>query len=284
MADALTTITNLIQSPPGQLVAGGVLAGIVWKFFGRVESVLTDQTKLEIAVWLVGVTTSERWRSVMTVYVNAVCGSSIFSVRSILVTLATGVVAFCVPAGSLVSSLSKTTNRLLPAWSSNSAWCVGFLFLVCISLSWIVLALIDYEARRVRIGLQEVAKIVGGTVVFNFGLLFLLFIIEADSIGLAGNVNRDSAGYYYLTLFRRSVRYFPALPVLTAALICTSWLWLYAGSGFLLKVARRFDFGFDWFNRKFDIEKKPLQSIGLVAGALVAVVYWTWAIVTRLAG
>ena len=33
------------------------------------------------------------------------------------------------------------------------------------------------------------------------------------------------------------------------------WLWLYAGSGFLLKAARRFDLGFDWFNRKFDIEK-----------------------------
>ena len=32
-----------------------MLAGIVWKFFERVESVLTDQTKLEIAVWLLGV-------------------------------------------------------------------------------------------------------------------------------------------------------------------------------------------------------------------------------------
>jgi hypothetical protein len=37
MADALTTITKL---------------GIVWKFFERVESVLTDQTKLKIARWL----------------------------------------------------------------------------------------------------------------------------------------------------------------------------------------------------------------------------------------
>jgi len=55
MADALTTITKLINSPPGQLAAGGVLAGIVWKFFERVEAVLTDQTKLEIAVWLLGV-------------------------------------------------------------------------------------------------------------------------------------------------------------------------------------------------------------------------------------
>src|ERR1700693_1618744 len=53
--DVVGTITNLINSPPGQLVAGGVLAGIVWKFFERVEAVLNDHTKLEIAVWLLGV-------------------------------------------------------------------------------------------------------------------------------------------------------------------------------------------------------------------------------------
>ena len=52
VSDALTTITKLINSPPGQLAAGGVLAGIVWKFFERVEAVLTDQTKLEISRWL----------------------------------------------------------------------------------------------------------------------------------------------------------------------------------------------------------------------------------------
>jgi hypothetical protein len=52
MADALTTISKIINSPPGQLAAGGVLAGIVWKFFERVEAVLKDDTKLEIAVWL----------------------------------------------------------------------------------------------------------------------------------------------------------------------------------------------------------------------------------------
>jgi hypothetical protein len=60
------------------------------------------------------------------------------------------------------------------------------------------------------------------------------------------------------------------------------WLWLYAGSGFLLKGARRFDLGFDWFNRKFDIEKHPLQSIGLVAGAIEAVVYWVAVGISRV--
>jgi hypothetical protein len=39
-----------------------------------------------------------------------------------------------------------------------------------------------------------------------------------------------------------------------------------------------------WSIRHFDIEKKPLQSIGLVAGALVAVVYWVAVIVSRVVG
>jgi hypothetical protein len=60
MADALTTVTKILNSPPGQLAAGGVLAGIVWKFFERVEAVLTENTKLEIAVWLLGVRASDQ--------------------------------------------------------------------------------------------------------------------------------------------------------------------------------------------------------------------------------
>lgn len=55
------TLQKFINSPPGQLAAGAVLAGIVWNFFEKVEAVLNDDNKLEIAVWLVGVkTASER--------------------------------------------------------------------------------------------------------------------------------------------------------------------------------------------------------------------------------
>src|SRR6266481_4303209 len=63
MADPLTTITNLINSPPGVLVAGAALAGIVWKSFERIDGVLSDQTKFEIAVWLVGVKVGQKAES-----------------------------------------------------------------------------------------------------------------------------------------------------------------------------------------------------------------------------
>jgi hypothetical protein len=83
----------------------------------------------------------------------------------------------------------------------------------------------------------------------------------------------------HATDFHQTARW---LSIVIPAFLTSIWLWLYAGSGFTLKFARRFDIGFQWFNRHFDIEKKPLQSIGLVAGALVAVVYWTAVIVSRI--
>src|SRR5437764_13764976 len=76
---------------------------------------------------------------------------------------------------------------------------------------------------------------------------------------------------------------FPSV-FLYASMFTSIWLWLYAGSGFILKAARRFDIGFEWFISKADIEKRPLQSIGLVAGALVAIVYWSAVSVSRVVG
>src|SRR4051794_10741672 len=52
MADTLTTITTFINSPPGQAAAGGVLGGIVLKFFKYVGDALNEKTNKEIARWL----------------------------------------------------------------------------------------------------------------------------------------------------------------------------------------------------------------------------------------
>jgi hypothetical protein len=66
------------------------------------------------------------------------------------------------------------------------------------------------------------------------------------------------------------------------AFLTSIWLWLHTGSGFLIRAARRFNIGFGWFNRNFDVEHKPLQSIGLVSGALVALMFWALLIARNL--
>jgi hypothetical protein len=59
------------------------------------------------------------------------------------------------------------------------------------------------------------------------------------------------------------------------AFFTSIWALMYFVAGVFIVGLRRFDVGFAWFNRKFDIEKRPLSSIGLVAGAIVAVLWWT---------
>jgi len=63
------TITHLINSPPGVLAAGGVLAGIVWTFFERVGNVLNEETNQE-AYWQVSYTRRMKSR---TEYVRQEC-------------------------------------------------------------------------------------------------------------------------------------------------------------------------------------------------------------------
>jgi hypothetical protein len=60
------------------------------------------------------------------------------------------------------------------------------------------------------------------------------------------------------------------------------WSASYAGSGLLLILARRLDVLSRWINQHFDIEKHPLQVIGLVAGTAAALAYWTLALLSML--
>ena len=81
-----------------------------------------------------------------------------------------------------------------------------------------------------------------------------------------------------LFMAAKSVRYIS----LYSAFFTSIWLWLYAGSGFLLKASHRIYEAAEPMNADMDIEQKPLQSIGLVAGPLVAVVYWVVVIMGRI--
>jgi hypothetical protein len=67
------------------------------------------------------------------------------------------------------------------------------------------------------------------------------------------------------------------------SLFTSGCLCLLVASGHLLKAARHFDTGFAWFNRTLNIEKKPVSAIGLVAGVVIAVAYWCFAVAFHFA-
>ena len=317
MPDTLTTITKLIQSPPGQLAAGAILAGIVWKFFERVEAVLTDQTKLEIAVWLLGRKSFSpalyNWPETFGGVFDRVFGAKHISwlcfKRSLLFTY---VITLLTTIGQFVrpSAWHEVTPLNLTEYGTGPLL-AGLLF----TMLWIPLftgVVPDYASLlKSRYALKLAAKSTSmtGRIILCLGdtlasALFALvslflwtvlawFFIRRATMSPAANITPAMAfiqraslaqvlSYQAMAVVKGKVDYSLCITVMPPAFFTSIWLWLYAGSGFILKVARRFDIGFEWFNRKFDIEKKPLQSIGLVAGALVAMVYWVAVIVSRI--
>jgi hypothetical protein len=282
MTDTLTTIMHLINSPPGQLAAGGALAGIVWKFFERVESVLTDQTKLEIAVWLLGVKVGQKvgpWPDTFAKVFDRVFGESHLSWKcfwrsvtaSVGITLIVFIIAkvnpvypFYLGDAPFIFTAILAIN-VLPDYVSllETRWLLSYMQRSRDGFVWLGLVLLDFVLTTI-IGLLAVNYF--GDIAFNQGVPKIHSWV--------------SKPFFMVKMFFSLRMWYYFYP----AFFTSIWLWLYAGSGFLLKAARRFDIGFDWFNRRFDIEKKPLQSIGLVAGALVAVVYWATVIVRRVVG
>lgn len=302
--DAFDTIAKLINSPPGQLAAGAVLAGIVWKFFEQVEAVLTNDTKLEIAVWLLDrkplTPRLQSWPDTFTKVFNRVFGPRHFSLycltRSVAVTCLIPVL--WAPIYALQGTVGYFATEEIFRYARQ-------LVFLLFAISLCTNALPDYfSLGETRIVLHFMRK-TNRTFVLTLLLCvdcvatlfsaFITFVVWlfvsryfAEEFGMFHPIKSGVISNWFdfrsfdtiqIDLYGNDVLFL--LMFVVPSMFTSIWLWLYAGSGFLLKAARRFDIGFDWFNRRFDIEKKPLQCIGLVAGAIVAVVYWAVVVVHR---
>ena len=64
-------------------------------------------------------------------------------------------------------------------------------------------------------------------------------------------------------------------PMLYPDCLSLIWVWLYGFGGILLRMTGRMDIHSTWLRDTLDVEQKPLQSIGLVAGLTLAFVYWS---------
>ena len=309
MAFDLTSITNLINSPPGQLVAGGVLAGAIWKFFEKVESSLIDNTKLKIALWLVGrkplEPTVQPWPETFATvfdhvftkrhftlrcfFRSAIASGALFAIVVVLNFDRQGSNTFGYLQFPLIAAIGVITN-VIPDFFSllESRVILGIMTRTRSSFALAVLILIDLYITSAIASASCTLGFVLTAINFSHPERFQAPI--SVLVGFGWSLAKVWQGAFdiirgglTLSAFTQFVGSNAALKRIFAypAYFTSIWLWLYAGSGFLLKFARRFDLGFGWFNRHFDIEHKPLSAIGFVAGCIVAVVYWAMVVVVR---
>jgi len=58
-----------------------------------------------------------------------------------------------------------------------------------------------------------------------------------------------------------------------SAFFTSVWLWLYALAGGLVKFGHYADIGIRGFKKTFDVENKPLRSLGFVSNVAITLVY-----------
>lgn len=309
MSDALT---DFIIKPYAPFTAGVALFGAVWGFFKGVESVLTDDTKLEMAVWLVGQKPlgpkMEPWPSTFAKLFDQVFGVKYLSwkcfLRSLLVSSSVSLMAAVAFMYTIVRyNRGRSGVEGIDFDWSYQWWIRDLIIFVPIAIfgnaipdyisllktRYLLNALRHTERSQPLLPLLDILL----TIIMSFLSLLFLGLLDPDTLGrilsLVYSWMPPSQTPYMITIptfafdhplsnMRQLLTGAWGIVFFYPALWTAAWTVLYAGSGFLLKFARRFDLGFDWFNRKFDIEKKPLSAIGLVAGSLVAMLYWSWAL------
>jgi uncharacterized protein len=282
----LDTIAKLINSPPGYLVTGGVLWRGVWKSFELTENLLNDDTKRQIGIWLLGanrylqgpIGRIQTWPETFANVFDRVFGEKHLSWMCFW--------------RSAVASYSALF--VIGMYLESFRWLVSLQSLYdTVRYGFVGNVLPDYlsllETRYVMTRMQKtqsgLLRII--LLVVDFILTSGIALITAHIILSLWWVNDDPRKWDWSPsgIWGHSADFHQVhswISFVVPAFLTSIWLWLYAGSGFLLKAARRFDIGFEWFNRHFDIEKKPLQSIGFVAGALVAVLFWSAVILYRI--
>lgn len=298
MADTITSVTEFLTKPPARFLAGCALFAIVVKFFSSVEGVLSDDSKLEIAVWLLDLKTAKKiqsWPTTFAKIFDRVFGERHLSWRCFW---GSSIASYC----SLLIIVLMASRELrdlvgkLPQPRGPQFWP---LFLMNSIFGNILPDYVSLLKARYLIGLM--GKTNG---MLARTSLFVLEIVLTCTIGFVGALlgttihwglsllSSEMGWNARVTMFRHML---PAIPKTVATVVMSKggltygvavlffypaffvswWVTSYYIAGMLIIAARRFDIGLGWLTAKVDIEHKPLSAIGYAAGAIVALIWWT---------
>lgn len=284
LTSVLDGLTNLLATPPAVLAAGFAVAGFIWAFFEKVEDILPGKTIAEISDWLLGVSLGETlrtWPGTFAKLFDRVFGERHLSwhcfLRSCLATLAAVTLTLAVLSmisRDIAADVWNAKLFLLCAVGNN----LLFDYISLLKTRWFIRRLEATSAALPMAGILLCDALLGLAVAYAATRAALL-------INWTGHIAVAERGG---NPFGPGADFFLAIDMLAVTFVAATfgsvWLWLYAAAGFALKAARRFDVGFRWYNSKVDIEHKPLRAVGLVAGTLVAMLYWAAVAVACFAG
>lgn len=258
----------------------------VAKFFDFVEDKLDQNTKDDVAKWLLDLQPSKKigdWRQTFPKMLDQIFGRKHLSWKCFWRS------CFATAFVTLTVMLGRSLLPPRPRDVSEEAFYFVFLFITGTASS----VLPDYVSlgkTRYLINLSHRMTntwfdflLLAIDVSITIGLTLCAAFVASVSLELLmfrGAVNISYAASHFFYELQVPIGFAGLATVwFIPAFFGRVWLLLYVGCGLLLKVSRRLDIGVTWFNEKFDILYHPLQCIGLVAGIVSALGYWLLALI-----
>jgi hypothetical protein len=297
---------DFIRTPLAQLAMGGVIFYGTQRFFKEVEEKLNEDTKLRISVLLLDVKAApmlEPWRDAFRLVVDDVLNKTQRRRKPSQFLLIVILSLWAVLCQEGVWHTFKKTN--LEGFGNEYLFWLLCIFLAATCSNYLSLSIfrplisLRWEERRLKLldalatkttgqsGREEIETIVSSPlrkleikeiircIFFNVSFAAAACVVWQFILGTA--VPGSNWLYVHIAslIIRPWLHTAPAfmLPILAI---------LYLAFGIVFKTVMRFDSFFTWFTNTFDIEKKPLQSLGIGAGTLLALAYWAIVVVSRV--
>lgn len=291
---------------PAFLIYTGAWLGIasgVWALFERAETVLTSDARVAISKWLRNLDPGSsviNWTGTFVMVFDRLFGERHFSwkcfFRSAIASLVTVIIVFIL---ALSLFLKKSQELQGPELIEVSRFIISSIIPLLFAFS--ILNLIpDYlsllETRYVLRWMSSAT-----TVRRNLLLLFLdfvftgiialgvflvtswvLFTSSEGMTPLAEIVKTFPQTITNLLLLNFEVQIsvepwrdwdFPMGVFFYSTFLTSVWLWLYALGSMIIKTVVLLRIGLTQFRRIFDIENKPLRSIGMVCNLIIAIIF-----------
>jgi hypothetical protein len=273
----------------------GVLTGTIWKLFDRAGKFAPDETKRQLARWLLEAAPHRRLATLAGLFAKAF--EAVFGARHLSWT------CFWRSAAASMSVVVAVTliwialrPEELAEVTDKSEFVSFFAFALIMNVFPDYLALLKtrYVIRAIKPGATFGASLLLVLDAMMSGLLGLLILSELEYFG--DSLLSFGFPVSYLLSFYDTLRAFPRIVSLHvtegfefpqgafwyATFLTSVWVWLYIGSAVILSSQRVIGWAWRWLPRIVKVEEFPYSALALVSIALVTTAYLIGAAVAIL--
>ena len=253
-------------------------------FFERVEKGLSEDTKLEVSVWLLDLDPTARvkhWPQTFAEVFDSIFTETHLSWKCFRRSCLASLIA--------VAIMTMLFTALNPEWRLPSLHTLLEIALLTILLNFLPDYLSLLETRYILRSMGSTRSTPPLVLLLIIDAILTCYIFAVLGFGgarvlLLGWTSGSFNGSLTLEEFREFLAIWSSLfrlenPVgvfLWSTFFTSLWLWLYALAGLLVRLSKPLTQGIDSLRDRLKVEERPLYSIGLVAGAITALTWWGW--------